>query len=177
VFASSDGSGAVGGSAVRVRFETREVGLGVAGCGRGTTITLPGKVGMRGRRRGAIDVVGGGGAAGGGRPAELEDVDGFCSGGDAEEGGGGVERHAIDGGGKGASAELVEFVGFWDGEDADDSAFVGGGGEEGAGVVEGDVGEGGAVSGDNVDGFEFRGVEEEDVAGCGGDVGTAWRGV
>lgn len=155
MFASSDGSGAVGGSAVRVRFETREVGLGVAGCGRSTAITLPGKVGMRGRRRGAIDVVGGGRAAGRGRPAELENVNGFCSRGDTEEGGGGVEGHAVYGGRKGASAELIKFVGFWDGEDADDGAFIGGGGEESAGIVEGDVGEGRTVSGDDVNGLEL----------------------
>lgn len=39
------------------------------------------------------------------------------------------------------------------------------------------MGEGGAVGGDDVDGFEFGSVEEEDVAGCGGNVGAAWRGV
>lgn len=104
-------------------------------------------------------------------------MDGFCGGGDAEEGRGGVEGHAVDGGGEGTAAELVEFVGFGDGEDADDGAFVGGGREEGAGVVEGDVREGGAVGGDNVDGFEFRGVEEEDVTRCGGDMGAVWGGV
>lgn len=72
--------------------------------------------------------------------AEFEDVDGFGGGGDAEEGGGGVEGHAVDARGHGAAAELVEFAGGGDGEDADDGAFVGGGGEEGAFVVEGDTG-------------------------------------
>jgi len=72
---------------------------------------------------------------------------------------------------------LVEFAGGGDGEDADDGAFVGGGGEERAGVVEGDAGEGGAVGFDDVDGFELEGVEEEDGAAGGGDVGCAWWGV
>lgn len=65
-----------------------------------------------------------------------------CSGGNAEEGGGGVERHAVDAGRQGSTAELVKFAGRRDGEDTDDGAFVGCGGEEGAGVVDGDTGEG-----------------------------------
>lgn len=75
-------------------------------------------------------------------PAELEDVNRVCSGGNAEEGGGGVERHAVDAGRQGSTAELVKFAGRRDREDTDDGAFVGCGGEEGAGVVDGDTGEG-----------------------------------
>ncbi|KAL8934106.1 MAG: hypothetical protein Q9211_005402, partial [Gyalolechia sp. 1 TL-2023] len=108
---------------------------------------------------------------------EFEDVDGVACGADGEEGACGVESHAVDAGGHAAAAELVELFGGGDGEDADDGSFVGCGGEEGASVVEGDAGEGGAVSFSDVDGFEFDGVEEENVAGCGGDVGGCWRGV
>lgn len=74
---------------------------------------------------------------------------------DAEEGACGVESHAADPRGHAAAAELVELFGGGDGEDADDGSFVGGGGEEGAGVVESDAGEGGAVGFGYVDGFEF----------------------
>lgn len=110
---------------------------------------------------------------GGGGSDKFEDVDSVGGGGNAEEGGGGVERHAVDSAGHRAAPELVEFARRGDREDADDGAFVGGGGEEGAGVVEGDAGEGRAVGFDDVDGFKFEGVEEENVAGGGGDVGCA----
>lgn len=63
-------------------------------------------------------------------------MDGLGGGGDAEERGGGVEGHAEDAGGDGAAPELVEFVGFWDGEDADYGALFGSGGEEGPRVVD-----------------------------------------
>ena len=104
-------------------------------------------------------------------------MDGVGGGGDAEEGGGRIEGHAEDAGGHGAPPELVEFAGGGEGEDADDGALVGGGGEEGAGVVDRDAGEGGAVRFDDVDGFEFESVEEEDRAAGGGNVLGAWWGV
>lgn len=93
---------------------------------------------------------------------------------DAEQGAGGVEGHAVDARGHAAAPELVELFGGGNAEDADDGAFVGGGGEEGAGVVEGDTGERGAVRFGYVDGLKFQGVENEDVAACGGDVGGCW---
>lgn len=86
-------------------------------------------------------------------------MDGVACGADAEEGACGVEGHAVDTGGHAAAAELVEFFGGGDGEDADYGSFVGSGGEEGAGVVEGDAGEWGAVGFGYIDGFEFEGVE------------------
>ena len=82
-------------------------------------------------------------------------MDRVCSGGDAEEGGGSVEGHAEDTGGHGAPPELVEFAGRGDGEDADDGAFIGGGGEEGAGIVDSNAGEGRAMCFYYIDGFEF----------------------
>ena len=91
-------------------------------------------------------------------------MDCVCGGGDAEEGGGEVEGHAVDCGGVGAAAELVQLVAAGDGEDADDCPRLGGGGEARAVVVEGDAGEGGAVGFDDVDVFEGEGVEEEDLA-------------
>ena len=101
----------------------------------------------------------GGGTVGGNSPlrgpAEFENMDCFGGGGDAEEGGGCVEGHAVYARGHGAAAELVEFLGGGDAEDADDGAFVGRGGEEGACVVEGNAGEGRAVRFGHVDGFEF----------------------
>lgn len=98
------------------------------------------------------------------RRAKLEDM--YCIGcrGDAEKRRGGVERHAEYPGGHASAPELVEFLGGRDGEYADYGAFVGGRGEEGAGVVEGDMREGRAVRFDDVYGFEFEGVEEEDGA-------------
>ena len=44
-----------------------------------------------------------------------------------------------------------------------------------AAAVHGDVGEGGAVGLDYVDGLEADGVEDEDVPGCWGQVwGVGW---
>ncbi|KFY36129.1 hypothetical protein V495_07949, partial [Pseudogymnoascus sp. VKM F-4514 (FW-929)] len=98
----------------------------------------------------------GGRGAGGGRAAtgEAEDVDCVCGGGDAEEGGGEVEGHAVDCRRVRAAAELVQLVAAGHGEDADDGAGLGGGGEAGAVVVEGYAGEGGAVGFDDVNVFE-----------------------
>lgn len=93
---------------------------------------------------------------------------------DAKESAGSVEGHAVDPRGHAAAPELVELLGRGDGEDADDGAFVGGGGEEGAGVVEGDAGEGGAMRFGYVDGFELQGVENENVPRGRGDVGGCW---
>ncbi|KFY98726.1 hypothetical protein V498_01285 [Pseudogymnoascus sp. VKM F-4517 (FW-2822)] len=115
-----------------------------------------------------------GGGAGGG---EAEDVDCVCGGGDAEEGGGEVERHAVDGGGVGAAPELVQLVAARDGEDADDGPCLGGGGEARAVVVERDAGEGRAVRFDDVDVLERQRVEEEDLARDWGDEFGGWRGV
>lgn len=54
---------------------------------------------------------------------EFEDVHGLRGGGDAQQGRGRVEGHAVDPGGHAAAAELVEFLAVWDGEDADHGAF------------------------------------------------------
>lgn len=81
-------------------------------------------------------------------------------GGDAEKRRGGVERHAVDAGGHGAAAELIEFAGRGDREDADDGSFVGGGSEEGASIIDGDAGERRAVRFDHVYGLKFQRVEE-----------------
>lgn len=54
-------------------------------------------------------------------------MDGVGGRGDAEEGGGGVEGHAVDAGGHGATAELVKFLDGGDGKDTDNGTFVGGG--------------------------------------------------
>ena len=104
-------------------------------------------------------------------------MDGVGGGGNAEQGGGGVEGHAIYTAWHGAAPELVQLARVRDGEDADDGAFVGGGREEGAGVVDGDAGEGGAVRFYYVDCFFFYGVEDEDVAGCGRYVRNTRRSV
>lgn len=101
-------------------------------------------------------------------------MDGVARAADAEEGARGVEGHAVDARGHAAAAELVELLGRRDGEDTDDGALVGGRGKEGAGVVEGDAGKWGAVGFGDVDGFEFQGVEDENVARCGRDVGGCW---
>ena len=109
------------------------------------------------------------------RCAELEDVDRVGGGGDAEETGAGVERHAEDARRHGASPELVEFPSGRDREDADDGAFVGGCGEEGAGVVDGDAGEGRAVRFDDVYGLELVRVEDEHGAAGGCNMGRGGR--
>ena len=70
------------------------------------------------------------------RAPKLEDVNRICGGGNTEEGGGSVERHAVDAGGYRATAELVEFACRRDSEDADYGSFVGRSGEEGARVVD-----------------------------------------
>ena len=142
-----------------------EVGLGVGDCRAETAVTasfLGGGGGWTSLPRG---------------PAKLEDMNCVGGGGDAEEGGGSVEGHAVDARGHTAAAELIELLGRGDGEDADDSAFIRGGGEQGAGAIKGDAGEGRAVGFGHVDGFEFEGVVEEDVAACWGDVSASWRGV
>lgn len=72
---------------------------------------------------------------------------------------------------------MIELVYVWDGEDADDGSLVRGSGEERSHVVEGDAGEWGSVCFDHVDGFQFQGVEEEDVTASGGYMSSARRSV
>lgn len=91
---------------------------------------------------------------------EFEDVDRIACAADAKKGAGGVEGHAVDPRWHAAATELVEFFCGGYGEDANDGTFVGGGGEEGACVVEADAGERGAVSFGDIDGFEFQSVKK-----------------
>lgn len=141
-----------------------EVGLGIVAWCRTPIVVFfadgPAVRGMRGARTegAAVDAVSSFRGVCGLRRrrswgCEFEDVDGVACGADAEEGACGVEGHAVDAGRHAAAAELVEFFGGGDGEDTDYGSFVGGGGEESAGVVEGDAGEGGAVGFSDVDGF------------------------
>jgi hypothetical protein len=75
-----------------------------------------------------------------------------------------TKRHTRDPRGITPPPKLKEFFALGDGKDADDGAFVGGGGEEVAFGGEGEEGYGGFVGGDNVYGGEGEGVEEEDFA-------------
>lgn len=72
---------------------------------------------------------------------------------------------------------MIEFVYVWNGEDADDGAFVRGSGEERSRVVECNAGEWGPVGFDHVDCFEFQGVEDKYVAAGRGYVSSARRSV
>lgn len=118
-----------------ITFRANEIELGITAWA-GTAFTLA----MRGCRAQSIDVATI--IPGRRRLTELEDVNRICGGGNAEEGGGGVERHAVDAGRYRATAELVEFACRRDGEDADYGSFVGCSGEEGASVVDGNTREG-----------------------------------
>ena len=104
--------------------------------------------------------------------AEAEDVDGVRGGGHAEEGGAEVEGHAVDGGGVGAPAELVQLLAPGHGEDADDGARLAGGGEERAVAVEGQTAQGRAVCLYHILRLERETVEDEELARCGrGELG------
>ena len=110
-------------------------------------------------------------------PAKLEDVDCLCCGRDAQQGGGGVERHTVYMGGHTTAAELVEFVGFGEGEDTYDGAFVGGCGKQCARIVYADAGQRRAVRHDNIYRLEFCGIKQEYIACRGRYVAAAWRGM
>lgn len=97
--------------------------------------------------------------------------------GDAQQRGAEVERHAVDGRGIGAAAELVQLLAAGHRKDADDGARLAGRGEQRAVVVEAYAAERRAVRLDDVDGLERDGVEDEDVAGRRGHVGRLGRRV
>lgn len=94
--------------------------------------------------------------------------------GDAEEGAGHVERHAVDGARIGAAAKLIELLALGHGENSDDGARLACRGQQGAVVVEGDAGQRGAVGLDHIHNLEREGVEDEDVSR--GDRRIAERG-
>lgn len=68
-------------------------------------------------------------------------MNGVCGRGDTEQGGAQVERHAVDGRGVCAAAELVQLLASGDGEDADDGACFGGCCQQGTVTVESNAGQ------------------------------------
>lgn len=89
-------------------MERGEVRLGVTDCRAQTAVSAsPGR--MRGVRQclGIVRL-----SSVWRRAAEFEYVDCFCSGRDAEQGGGRIEGHAVDVSGHTAASELIELVGF-----------------------------------------------------------------
>jgi len=85
-------------------------------------------------------------------------VDGFGRRGDAQEGRGGVKRHAVYAGRHGASPELVQLLGVWDGEDADDGALLGCRGKQCTVVVQCYAGQWRVVRLDDVHGLHLGGI-------------------
>ncbi len=100
---------------------------------------------------------------------------GVVRGGDAEEGGDEVEVDRVYARLARAPAELVELLRAGDAPDADDGALVGRGGEERAGGVDGEEGDGRLVRLDDVREGERARREEEDVARRGRGRGRGRR--
>lgn len=103
-------------------------------------------------------------------------MNGFCRRRDTQESRRHIERHAEDSRWHGAPAELIKFMSGWYREDSDDGTFVRGSREDSASIIQSDAGQGRAVGFNDIDGFEFEGVEEQDITTCRRNVAsTGWR--